>query len=74
MAFFEFTPETIQLLAEEAAEQREMEGGEFVVDLYAAEKALNEAHHKFPYIDEDDENFEEEFCALYYEALRILTE
>ena len=73
MALFEFTPETIQLLAEQAAFKREEEGGEFFVDLAAAEKALNEAHHKFPDIDEDDDNFEEEFLALYQEALRLLT-
>ena len=63
MALVEFQPDTIRLLAEQAD-----------VDLAAAEKALNEAHRIFPYIDEDDDNFEEEFLALYEEALRLLTE
>lgn len=74
MALVEFQPDTIRLLAEQAAFKREEEGGEFFVDLAAAEKALGEAHRKFPDIDEDDDNFEEEFVALYEEALRLLTE
>ena len=63
MALVEFQPDTIELLAAEAD-----------VDLATAEKALNEAHKKYPYIDEGDDDFDKEFCALYEEARCMLME
>lgn len=56
----EFTPETIQVLAEEAG-----------CSLDAAEAALTQALNICP-VEENEPDFQEKFVALYEQALKLL--